>query len=64
MNIELDIRNDQYLFVYTTKEYTNKKTWIKRLFTWDWKKTIKNKYIIENTNDLIQTDSVRVIEIH
>lgn len=64
VNIKLDIRNSQYLFVYTTREYLNKKNWFKRLFTWDWKKVNKNKYIIENTNDLIQTDSVKVIEVH
>ena len=61
--IGLDIKNKQYLFVYGEKKYKNKKSFIKRLLTLDFKKVTTYKYKIENTNDLIQTDSVKVIEI-
>lgn len=63
VSIELDIKNTQYLFVYTNKRYKNNKTWLKRLLTLDWKKVTRTKYVIENTNSLIKTDSVRVVEI-
>lgn len=62
VSIGLKLQNDQYLYVYNTKEYKNKKSFIKRLFTFDFKKITKTKYIIHNTNDLIKTDSVRVVE--
>ena len=62
VSIGLKLENDQYLYVYNTKEYKNKKSFIKRLFTFDFKKITKTKYIIYNTNDLIKTDSVRVVE--
>lgn len=61
--IGLDIKNKQYLFVYSEKKYKNKKNFIKRLFTLDFKKVTTHKYQIINTNDLIQTDSVKVVEI-
>lgn len=63
IDITLDFKNDQYLYVYKTREYKNKKNFFQRLFTFDWKKVNKYKYKIINTNDLIKTDSVRVIEI-
>ena len=62
VSIGLKLQNDQYLYVYNTKEYKNKKSFIKRLFTFDFKKITKTKYVIHNTNDLIKTDSVRVVE--
>ena len=62
VSIGLKLKNDQYLYVYNTKEYKNKKSFIKRLFTFDFKKITKTKYVIYNTNDLIKTDSVRVVE--
>ena len=62
VNIGLDIQNEQYLYIYTTKEYKNKKNFIKRLFTWDWKKVDKHKYAVYNTNDLIKIDNVRIVE--
>ena len=40
----------------------NKKNFIKRLFTLDFKKIDVYKYNIVNTNNLIQTSDVRVIE--
>lgn len=62
VSVGLKFQNDQYLYIYTTKEYKNKKSFIKRLFTFDFKKITKTTYKIHNTNDLIKTDSVRVVE--
>ena len=62
VSIGIDLQNTQYLYVYTTKEYKNKKSFLKRLFTLDFKKVKKQKYSIVNTNDLLKTDSVRVVE--
>ena len=62
VTVALDIRNDQYLYVYEVKEYKNKKSFIKRLFTLDFKKIKKTKYIPYNTNDLIKQSDIRVIE--
>ena len=64
VNIGLDIKNTQYLFVYNTREYKNKKSFFKRLFTLDFKKINRTQYKIENSNDVIKTDSVRVVEIN
>ena len=63
VNIGLDINNTQYLYIYTDKHYKNKKSFLKRLFTLDFKKVTSTKYIVENTNDIIKTDSVRVVEV-
>lgn len=63
VTIGLDVKNTQYLFVYTDRHYKNKKSFLKRLFTFDFKKVNSYRYQIENSNDLILTDSVRVIEI-
>lgn len=62
VNIALDIKNTQYLYVYKTREYKNKKSFIKRLFTFDFKKITKYKYKIINTNDLLKVSDVRVVE--
>lgn len=62
VNINLDIKNTQYLYVYKKKEYKNKKSFFKRLFTLDFKKQTRYKYNIVNTNDLLKEDSIRVIE--
>ena len=64
VSIGLDIRNTQYLFVYTTREYKNKKSFLKRLITFDWKKVTKHKYETQNTNDAIKVEDVRVVEIN
>lgn len=64
VNIGLSIKNTQYLYTYNTKEWKNKKSFFKRLFTLDFKKVWKHNYEIVNTNDLIQTSDVRVIEIN
>ena len=63
VNIGLDINNTQYLYIYIDKHYKNKKSFLKRLFTLDFKKVTSTKYVIENTNDIIKTDSVRVVEV-
>lgn len=63
VNIGLDVHNTQYLYLYTDRKYKNKKSFIKRLFTFDFKKVNTYKYKTTNTNDLIQVDSVRVIEM-
>lgn len=62
VGIGLDVQNTQYLYVYNSREYKNKKSWIKRLFTWDFKKVTKYKYDIVNTNDLLNTKDIRIIE--
>ena len=62
VNVGLDIHNTQYLYTYKKREYKNKKNFLQRLFTLDFKKVDKYKYEIVNTNDLIKVDSVRVIE--
>lgn len=62
VSIGLNIENTQYLYIYTTKEYKNKKNFIKRLFTLDFKKVKKYKYKIVNTNDLLKNDDVRIVE--
>ena len=63
VNIGIDVENDQYLYIYTTKEYKNKKNFIKRLFTWDWKRIEKHKYVNVNTNDLFQSNNIRIVEV-
>ena len=63
ISIGLDIKNTQYLYTYEKKEWKNKKSFLKRLFTFDFKKRLTHNYKIVNTNDLIQTSDVRVIEI-
>lgn len=62
INIALDVQNTQYLFIYKQREYKNKKNFFKRLFTLDFKKVTKYKYNIENTNDLLKTSDVRIVE--
>ena len=63
VSIGLNVKNTQYLYVFTDKHYKNKKSFLKRLFTLDFKKVTSTKYKIENTNDIIQTDSVKVVEV-
>ena len=62
VSINLDIKNQQFLYVYKHRKYKNKKSFIKRLFTLDFKKIDIYKYQIVNTNDIIKTSDVRVIE--
>lgn len=62
VNIKLDVKNTQYLYTYKTREYKNKKNFLKRLFTLDFKKVDKYKYKIVNTNDLLEESDIRIIE--
>ena len=62
VNVGIKLDNTQYLFVYDKKEYKNKKSFLHRLFTLDFKKVHKYKYEIVNTNDLLKTSDVRVVE--
>ena len=62
VSVNLDIKNQQFLYVYKHRQYKNKKSFIKRLFTLDFKKIDIYKYQIVNTNDIIKTSDVRVIE--
>lgn len=62
VNIAIDLQNEQYLYVYTKREYKNKKNFFKRLFTLDFKKVTKYKYNIINTNDLLKSKDVRIVE--
>lgn len=62
VNVGLKVENDMYFYTYTTREYKNKKNFIQRLFTWDWKKENKTKYEWYNTNDLFSCTNVRVVE--
>lgn len=64
IDTKLDIQNTQQLLVYTKKQYKNKKSFIKRLFTLDFKKITTTEYKIVNSNDLIKQDSVRVLQIN
>ena len=62
VDIGIDLKNTQYLYVYSTKEYKNNKSFLKRLFTFDFKKIKKYKYEIVNTNDLLKSEDVRIVE--
>lgn len=63
LSVVLDIKNDQYLYIYNKREYKNKnKNFLKRLFTLDFKKVTVTKYKLVNSNDLIKNSDVRVIE--
>lgn len=61
--IQLDIQNTQYLYTYKQRQWKNKKNFLQRLFTLDFKKVWKYNYQIINTNELINTSDVRVIEL-
>ena len=60
--VGIKLENTQYLYIYTTKEYKNKKSFLKRLFTLDFKKVDKYKYTIVNTNDLLKESDIRIIQ--
>ncbi len=63
VRIGLDIKNKQYPYIFTDRHYKNKKSFLKRLFTFDFKKVNTYKYNIINENDLVKTEDVKVIEI-
>ena len=62
VDMQIDLKNTQYLYLYDSREYKNKKSFFKRLFTLDFKKVTKYKAKIVNTNDLIKEDSIRIVE--
>ena len=62
VNIKLDVKNTQFLYVYKHKQYKNKKNFLSRLFTFDRQKETRYKYKIVNTNDIMKEDSIRVIQ--
>ena len=62
VSMVLDIKNTQYLYIYSKKEYKNKKNFFKRLFTLDFKKERKYKYAVRNTNDLLKNEDIRIVE--
>lgn len=62
VDVGLKIQNDLYFYIYNTKQYKNKKNFIQRLFTWDWKKVTKTEYEWYNTNELFDCTNVRVVE--
>lgn len=62
VNIGLDVKNTQYFFVVSRREYKNKKNFFHRLITLDFKKVTRNQYEIYNTNELVNTSDVRVVE--
>lgn len=62
VSIGIDLQNTQYLYTFHTREYKNKKSFLKRLFTLDFKKVDKYKYELINSNDLLKTSDVRVVE--
>lgn len=62
VSVGLNVENTQYLYVYNKKEYKNKKSFLRRLFTLDFKKVKKTLYKIENTNELLNTSDVRIVE--
>lgn len=63
VDMTIKLNNTQYLYTYKTKEYKNKKNFLKRLFTLDFKKVDRYKYTIVNTNDLIKESEIRIIEV-
>lgn len=63
VDVTIDLQNTQYLITHKSREWKNKKKFFKRLTTLDFKKVWRYKYDIINTNDLIKTSDVRIVEI-
>jgi hypothetical protein len=63
VSIGLNVQNTQYLYIFVDRHYKRQKSFLKRLLTFDFKKVNSYKYNIVNTNDLINTKDVRVIEL-
>lgn len=58
------ITNSSDLFIITDRVYRNKRAnWFSRLIHWDWKKDNIKRYEVHNSNDLIKTTGVKVIEV-
>ena len=62
VRVGIDLENTQYLYISSKREYKNKKSFLKRLFTFDFKKVTKYKYEIVNTNDLLKGEDIRIVE--
>lgn len=62
VKMTIDLKNTQYLYTYKTREYKNKKSFLKRLFTLDFKKVDRYRYTIVNTNDLLKESDIRIIQ--
>lgn len=62
VSVGIDLKNTQYLYIFSKREYKNKKSFLKRLFTFDFKKVTKYKYEIVNTNDLLKSEDIRIVE--
>lgn len=60
VRIGLKVDNTQYLYIYKDKHWRYKTFW-KRLTHFCWKKDESYKYKIINTNDLLETSDVRVV---
>lgn len=62
---DLKITNRQDLFVMSKKEYRNQgKNFFQRLFGWDWKKDVIERYEIANSNPAIKVTETRIIKIN
>jgi hypothetical protein len=60
----IDIRNTQSLFIHTKKEYKrNYKNWFIRFLHFDWKKINTTRYLIDNSNKLINNTDTRIVYI-
>lgn len=65
LTANLDIKNQQTLFISHKKEYKNQyKNWFRRLLKFDFKKHNVYRYNIVNSNDLIKVTDTRVIQIN
>lgn len=65
LSAKLEINNSQTIFITQKKEYKRKyKNWLTRLVHLDFKKINSRQYQIVNSNDLIKTKDVRIIEIN
>lgn len=65
LSAKLEINNSQTIFITQKKEYKRKyKNWLTRLIHLDFKKINSRQYQIVNSNDLIKTKDVRIIEIN
>lgn len=57
-----DIKNNQTILVYTDKQYKYK-TFFSRLIHFNFSKTEKQKFTIDNSNPLIKTGESRVVNV-
>lgn len=61
---QIEIKNSQILTIYTGKKYRNQyKNWFTRLLHLDFKKKTTYNYGITNSNDLIQVENTRIVEL-